>query len=140
MKKVLLGFLLVIAALIGTAVWKGEDIINAVFYDMDATMDLPANLYEDDSLPKVTRSKDDTEEDEDIYLADVEEYLSLRDAPNADSDVIAEIQPLTEMELISEASYPYLLVYVPSVDKEGYVHRDYIVKKGDTLKRAKPEE
>lgn len=140
MKKALLGFLLVIAALIGIAVWKGEDIINAVFYDMDATMDLPANLYEDDSLPKVTRSKDDTEEDEDIYLADVEEYLSLRDAPNADSDVIAEIQPLTEMELISEASYPYLLVYVPSVDKEGYVHRDYIVKKGDTLKRAKPEE
>lgn len=140
MKKVLLGFLLVIAALIGIAVWKGEDIINAVFYDMDATMDLPANLYEDDSLPKVTRSEDDTEEDEDIYLADVEEYLSLRDAPNADSDVIAEIQPLTEMELISEASYPYLLVYVPSVDKEGYVHRDYIVKKGDTLKRAKPEE
>lgn len=140
MKKALLGFLLVIAALIGIAVWKGEDIINALFYDMDATMDLPANLYEDDSLPKVTRSKDDTEEDEDIYLADVEEYLSLRDAPNADSDVIAEIQPLTEMELISEASYPYLLVYVPSVDKEGYVHRDYIVKKGDTLKRAKPEE
>ena len=140
MKKVLLGFLLVIAALIGIAVWKGEDIINAVFYDMDATMDLPANLYEDDSLPKVTRSEDDTEEDEDIYLADVEEYLSLRDAPNADSDVISEIQPLTEMELISEASYPYLLVYVPSVDKEGYVHRDYIVKKGDTLKRAKPEE
>lgn len=140
MKKALLGFLLVIAALIGIAVWKGEDIINAVFYDMDATMDLPANLYEDDSLPKVTRSKDDTEEDEDIYLADVEEYLSLRDAPNADSDVIVEIQPLTEMELISEASYPYLLVYVPSVDKEGYVHRDYIVKKGDTLKRAKPEE
>ena len=140
MKKVLLGFLLVIDALIGIAVWKGEDIINAVFYDMDATMDLPANLYEDDSLPKVTRSEDDTEEDEDIYLADVEEYLSLRDAPNADSDVIAEIQPLTEMELISEASYPYLLVYVPSVDKEGYVHRDYIVKKGDTLKRAKPEE
>ena len=85
-------------------------------------------------------TSDDTEEDEDIYLADVEEYLSLRDAPNADSDVIAEIQPLTEMELISEASYPYLLVYVPSVDKEGYVHRDYIVKKGDTLKRAKPEE
>ena len=75
MKKVLLGFLLVIAALIGIAVWKGEDIINAVFYDMDATMDLPANLYEDDSLPKVTRSEDDTEEDEDIYLADVEEYL-----------------------------------------------------------------
>jgi hypothetical protein len=44
------------------------------------------------------------------------------------------------MELISEASYPFLLVYVPSIDKEGYVHRDYIAKQGETLKRATPEE
>lgn len=140
MKKVLLGFLLVFAVLIGVAIWKGEDIVNALFYDMDATMDLPANLYEDDSLPKVVNSKDDSEEeDEDIYLADVKEYLSLRDAPNNDSDVIEQLMPLTEMELISEASYPFMLVYVPSIDKEGYVHRDYIVKKGGTLKRANPE-
>lgn len=139
MKKVLLGFLLVFAAFVGILVWKGEAIIDALFYNMDATMDLPANLYEDENLPEVVNSEDDTEE-EDIYIADVKEYLSLRDAPNSDSDVILQIMPLTEMELISEASYPFLLVYVPSADKEGYVHRDYIVKKGEALKRAIPEE
>lgn len=139
MKKVLLGFLLVFAVLTGIMIWKGEDIINGLFYDMDATMDIPANLYEDDSLPKVVDSRDDLEE-EDIYIADVKEYLSLRDGPNNDSDIVEQLRPLTEMELISEASYPFMLVYVPSVDKEGYVHRDYIVKKGETLKRATPEE
>lgn len=140
MKKVLLGFLLVFAVLVGVTIWKGDDIVNALFYDMDATMDLPANLYEDNSLPKVVNSEDDTEEeDADIYLADVKEYLSLRDAPNNDSDVIDQLAPLTEMELISEASYPFMLVYVPSIDKEGYVHRNYIVKKGETLKRVQPD-
>ena len=139
MKKVLLGFLLVFVAFVGILVWKGEAIIDALFYNMDATMDLPANLYEDENLPEVVNSEDDTEE-EDIYIADVKEYLSLRDAPNNDSDVILQIMPLTEMELISEASYPFLLVYVPSADKEGYVQRDYIVKKGEALRRAIPEE
>lgn len=138
MKKVLLTILLVFAVLAGILVWKGEDIVNALFYDMDATMDLPANLYENDDLPTAKTSVDDTEE-EDIYIADVQEYLSLRDAPNADSDVVAQLDPLTEMEMISEASYPFVLVYVPSIDAEGYVHQDYIVKKGETLKRATPE-
>lgn len=141
MKKVLLGFLLVFAVLTGIMIWKGEDIINGLFYDMDATMDIPENLYEDDSLPKVVKSKDDSEEeDTELYIADVKEYLSLRDAPNQDSDIIEQLKPLTTMELISEASYPFVLVYVPSIQEEGYVHRDYIVKKGETLQRVTPEE
>jgi hypothetical protein len=140
MKKVLLGFLLVFAVLVGIMVWKGNDIVNALFYDMDATMDLPANLYDDKSLTETESSSEEDSEEEDIYLADVTEYLSLRDAPNQDSDVVAQLAPLTQMELISEASYPFLLVYVPSIDKEGYVHRDYIAKQGETLKRATPEE
>ena len=50
MKKTIIGFLLVVGLLAGLVVWQGENILYWVFYDMDATMDLPENLYDDESL------------------------------------------------------------------------------------------
>ena len=137
MKKGLLGFLIFFALLAVIIFWKGGDIVDAVFYDMDAEMDLPDNLYENYELPKAGDSPEEPE-DTAYYLADVKESLELHDAPDKNSDVIARLSPLTEMELISEASYPYQLVYVPNLDMEGYVHGDFIVKKGQPLKRARP--
>lgn len=127
MKKVILGIIIVILAIIGVGIWKGEDIVNAVFYDMDATMDLPDNLYDDESLTKVESTKE--EEESDLYVANVRDYLSLREEPNGSSKVLEKLAPQTEMEILSRDTAPYVQVYVPSIDKEGYVHQDYISKK-----------
>lgn len=127
MKKVILGILIVIIAIVGIGIWKGEDLVNAVFYDMDATMDLPDNLYDDESLTKAESTKEETESD--LYVADVRDYLSLREEPNGNSKVLEKLAPQTEMEIISRDTAPYVQVYVPSLDKEGYVHQNYISKK-----------
>lgn len=50
MKKVVIGVLTALALLVGVLIWQGEAIIDLLFYDMDATMDLPENLYDDESL------------------------------------------------------------------------------------------
>lgn len=127
MKKIILGLLIVLIAIVGIGIVKGEDIMNAVFYDMDATMDLPKNLYDDASLTNGTVEK--KEETSDVYVADVRDYLSLREEPSGNGKVIEKLAPQTEMEMISEDTAPYVQVYVPSLDKEGYVHQDYIAKK-----------
>lgn len=127
MKKVLIGILVAVLLIGGIGVFKGEDIVNFIFYDMDATMDLPENLYDDVSLTNAEKIKDETETE--IYVANVNDYLSLRAEPNSGGQVLEKLEPQTEMELISTETAPYVQVYVPSLDKEGYVHEDYIVKK-----------
>lgn len=49
-KKVLIGILTALVLMVGVVIWQGEAIIDMIFYDMDATMDLPENLYDDESL------------------------------------------------------------------------------------------
>ena len=46
MKKALIWILAVILLVGGVIFWQGENIVDMIFYDMDATMDLPKNLYE----------------------------------------------------------------------------------------------
>lgn len=130
MKKVLIGLLVAVLVIGGIGVVKGEDIVNAIFYDMDATMDLPENLYDDASLTNAEKIKDETKTD--LYVADVNDYLSLRAEPSANGEVLEKLPPQTEMELISTDTAPYVQVYVPSLDKEGYVHQNYIVKKEES--------
>lgn len=129
-KKVIIGFLIAIILIGVIGIWKGEALIDAIFYDMDATMDLPKNLYDDESLTKAEQKKE--ESDDGIYVADVNDYLSLRSEPNSRAEVLEKLPALTEMELISTDTAPYVLVYVPSLDMEGYVHEDYIMKKQDS--------
>ena len=50
MKKVVIGVLTAIVLLIGLFVWQGEAILDMIFYDMDATMDLTENLYDEEGL------------------------------------------------------------------------------------------
>ena len=126
MKKGLIGFLVFVFILAGVCIWQGENIVNAIFYDMDATMDLPENLFDDDSLNSVAQN---AQKKENIYLADVNDFLSLREEPKRGSRVLAEIKPQTEMELLDSTTSPYVKVYVPIMELEGYVHEDYIVKK-----------
>ncbi len=50
MKKAIIGIITFLVLLIGVFIWQGETILEMFFYDMDATMDLPENLYDDESL------------------------------------------------------------------------------------------
>lgn len=49
-KKVWIGILTAFILLVGVLIWKGDAVVNMIFYDMDATMDLPENLYDDENL------------------------------------------------------------------------------------------
>jgi len=118
MKKTVIGVLAVLVLLGGVVLWQGENILNLIFYDMDATMDLPENLYDDESLTGSGNSN--------IYIVEVNDYLSLREEPKSGSEVIAKLKPSTEVQLLSEADDPYVEVSVPEQDLTGYVHKDYI--------------
>lgn len=124
MKKILIGILIVIVAVTGIGIFKGEAIMDALFYDMDATMDLPENLYDDESLKNAHKRKDESKTE--IYVADVNDYLSLREGPNSRAKVLEKLPPLTQMEVISRDDAPYVQVYVLDLEIEGYVHEDYI--------------
>jgi len=50
MKKTVIGILTAILLIVGLLVWQGENIVYLIFYDKNATMDLPENLYDDESL------------------------------------------------------------------------------------------
>ena len=52
MKKTIIGVLTALLLIGGLLVWQGENLIYLIFYDKNATMDLPENLYDDDSLIK----------------------------------------------------------------------------------------
>ena len=124
MKKVLIGILIATVAIVGNGIFKGEAIMDALFYDMDATMDLPQNLYDDESL--VNAHKNNEESKPEIYVADVNDYLSLRQEPSSRSKVLEKHPPLTQMEVLSREDAPYVRVYVPELEVEGYVHENYI--------------
>lgn len=49
-KKVWLGVLTAFILIVGVVIWQGEKIVDLIFYDMNATMDLPEHLYDDESL------------------------------------------------------------------------------------------
>lgn len=124
MKKVLIGILIAIVAIVGIGIFKGEAIMDALFYDMDATMDLPQNLYDDESLVNAHKNKEESKPE--IYVADVNDYLSLRQEPSSRSKVLEKLPPLTQMEVLSREDAPYVRVYVPELELEGYVHENYI--------------
>ena len=122
MKKALIGILAALLLIGGLLVWKGEAILDMIFYDMDATMDLPENLYDDESLTNSGGSSD-------IYIVDVNDYLSLREEPKSGAKVLAKLKADTEVQLLGDADDPFVEVYVPNQELTGYVHEDYIVKK-----------
>ena len=122
MKKAVIGVLAALLLVGGLLVWKGEAILDMIFYDMDATMDLPENLYDDESLTNSGGSSD-------IYIVDVNEYLSLREEPSSSSDVLAKLKPDTVVQKIGDGEGSFVEVYVPDQNLTGYVHEDYIVKK-----------
>lgn len=124
MKKTLIGILTALVLIVSLLIWQGEAILDMIFYDMNATMDLPENLYDDESLTG-SGSKGSSN----IYLVNVNDYLSLRKSPNSGAEVLAKLQPDTEVELIGDADDPYVEVYVPEKDLTGYVHEEYLVKK-----------
>lgn len=49
-KRVWLGVLTALILIVGVVIWQGEKIVDLIFYDMNATMDLPDHLYDDESL------------------------------------------------------------------------------------------
>lgn len=121
MKKTLIGVLAAIVLVVGLLIWQGENILNFIFYDMNATMDLPENLYDDESLTGSGGSSD-------LYIVDVNDYLSLRKEPKSGAEVLAKLKPDTKVQILDDAEDPYVEVYVPDEGITGYVHEDYIVK------------
>ena len=85
-------------------------------------MDLPENLYDDESLTGSVSSGP-------IYIVDVNDYLSLREEPRSGAEVLAKLKPDTEVQFLGDAQDPYVEVYVSEEDLTGYVHEDYIVEK-----------
>lgn len=122
MKKAILGILAALLLIVGLVIWQGENILNFIFYDMNATMDLPENLYDDENLTNSGASSA-------LYIVDVNDYLSLREEPNSGAEVLAKLKPDTEVQLLGEADDPFVEVYVPGENLTGYVHGDYIRKK-----------
>lgn len=122
MKKTVITILAMLVLIVGLCIWQGENMLDFIFYDMNATMDLPKNLYDDETLTGSGRGSA-------IYIVNVNEYLSLRVEPKSGSKVLARLKADTEVELISDADDPYVQVYVPSEELTGYVHEEYIVKK-----------
>lgn len=122
MKKAVIGVLTAIVLIGGLLLWQGENILDLIFYDMDATMDLPENLYEDESLTGSGETSSD------IYIVDVNEYLSLRKEPNSKAEVLAKLKADTKVQLLDDSTAPFVEVYVPEEGISGYVHEDYIVK------------
>lgn len=122
MKKTGIGLLAVLVLLVGILVWQGDTILDLIFYDMNATMDLPENLYDDESLIGSGGSSN-------LYIVDVNDYLSLRKEPTSRATVLAKLKPDTEVELVGDADDPFVQVYVPDEDLTGYVHEDYLIKK-----------
>lgn len=122
MKKTIIGILAALLLIVGIVIWQGENILHLIFYDMNATMDLPENLYDDESLTNSGASSD-------LYIVKVNDYLSLREEPSSGAEVLSKLKPDTEVQLLGDADDPFVEVYVPEEKLTGYVHEDYIRKK-----------
>ena len=96
-----------------------------------------------------TISEDDTTSTEEtsnqnVYLADVHQSLTLRVSPSSDSNEITSLPPMTHLEVIEFVEgTDYAYVTVLTGDKEsykGYVNSEYITKLGEPTVRIGTEE
>ncbi len=141
--KKLLTILGIILA-IGIVIFLCKDpIVNIVFYDMDAEMDLPKDLKTDPKYAPSSSSKEDKkdatyeteeqigqEESEQVYTVEAKSGLSLRTSPEATGDTITKLEYKTEVIVIDDSTAPFVEVkLVNNPDLRGYLNEEYLEKK-----------
>ena len=77
---------------------------------------------------ETTSSQNTPAQKREVYYSHVQKgYLALRTAPVYDyANEIASLYNDTQVEVIDKSNGTYWWVYVPSIDKEGYVNADYL--------------
>lgn len=141
--KKLLTILGIILA-IGIVIFLCKDpIVNIIFYDMDAEMDLPKDLKSDPKYAPSSSSKKDKsdkgneteeqmgqEEAEQVYTVEAKTGLSLRTSPEATGDTIMKLEYKTEVIVIDDSTAPFVEVkLVDNPDLRGYLNQDYLYLK-----------
>lgn len=141
--KKLLTILGIILA-IGIVIFLCKDpIVNIIFYDMDAEMDLPKDLKSDPKYAPSSSSKKDKsdkgneteeqmgqEEAEQVYTVEAKTGLSLRTSPEATGDTIMKLEYKTEVIVIDDSTAPVVEVkLVDNPDLRGYLNQDYLYLK-----------
>ena len=129
---------------IGIVIFLCKDpIVNTLFYDMDAKMDLPKDLKNDHQyVPSSSRKedkKDETyeieeemgqKESEQVYTVEAKTGLLFRTSPEATGDVIMKLEYKTEVIVIDDSTAPFVEVkLVGNPDLRGYLNQEYIEKK-----------
>ncbi len=71
-----------------------------------------------------------------VYIADVYEYLTLREAPSTMAKAICLLPPYTEMYITEFTNDTMVRVITLGDQYTGYVNRNYIVPKGSSTQRA----
>ncbi len=71
-----------------------------------------------------------------VYIADVYEYLTLREAPSTSAKAICLLPPFTEMYITEYTNDTMVRVITVGDQYTGYVNRNYIVRKGSSTQRA----
>lgn len=71
-----------------------------------------------------------------VYIADVYEYLTLREAPSTMAKAICLLPPYTEMYITEFTNDTMVRVITLGDQYAGYVNRNYIVPKGSSTQRA----
>ena len=75
-----------------------------------------------------------------VFIADVYNYLPLRDAPDPYANVLTNLEPFTEMYIIEDCEDPMVRVQTVKDAQVGYVNEKYIALKGSEYERAGKEE
>lgn len=71
-----------------------------------------------------------------VYIADVYEYLTLRNAPSTSAAAICLLPPYTELYITEFTNDPMVKVITIGTGFTGYVNRNYLAKKGSATIRA----
>lgn len=131
---------------IGIVIFLCKDpIVNTLFYDMDAEMDLPKDLKTDPKYAPSSGSKKDKkdeiygteteeemeqEESEQVYTVEAKTGLSLRVFPEATGDTIMKLEYKTEVIVIDHSTAPFVEVkLVDNPNLRGYLNQEYLEKK-----------
>ncbi len=91
-----------------------------------------------------TEQEEEEEADDDIYVADVHQSLTLREGASSSSEEITSLTPMTHLKVVEFVEgTDYALVEVMTGEKEGYqgyVNSEYITRLGEPTIRIGTEE
>ncbi|MCD8020511.1 MAG: SH3 domain-containing protein [Clostridiales bacterium] len=106
------------------------------------SISLPSTVMDAEQTESASTEEED--ENENIYVADVYQSLTLRESASSDSSEIASLVPMTHLEVIEfidGTDYAYVEVLTGDYEGyKGYVNSGYITHLGDATIRIGEEE